>query len=800
MSSLCLLAAHRVAVGTSRHHAESASSFMLRRRPGVAIIPRSDGTVLNSRCQHTELRPPRWCGLDVYPKYSASCLTKVDVYRSFSTATIETIASPSDDRSNYDSTKSTADESADQTRRTARRRRKSNPSTDQPQPSRLSQKEESMLPPLAESDYDPRHVVEQIKLASGWNQGRIPGQLNSSLSNRKFKERKWDYDFVRSAVDLYERHLHYVLNHLNSKGFKEVNKQENDEQSTNSTLIFAGIHPSPEKCNDTEVLVAASTLATAVRALTRSRLDTPLLSKRIRDIERLIGSIGWTPITEGLSYRLLEANGKAGNVRRTLALLELRRLRGYAPRETLDDVANRDQDDDSGNLQHMMPGEKEFTHVITSIQSAQLPLRRSRNIYLHESTFSESSLDNPTRYLDAILINMSQRGVPLRPHMAARMLNCYSSTGRTGRALHYFYKVVRDPIEEDGVYIPGPHPTHLGKEGLEEWKNKRRGEGMGRLLVPRDVSSNQTPKDSTGRTAYEELEAMMADDEEVNLKTRVRMNMHPPPPFHKIPSAVKGAPLFQSRDRSPFSHMLSSQSPTEENQQPAAKPFKKPLTKFEWELERDWSLSLTAAFAFADSLTHGACGHDPIELDLPCWNALIKACCYRGAFHRALKILNETMPQKGIDPDSFSYNTILAGLARVGDITTLRELLVNMTNKNVPVDKYTVQAMADGLLNMGDIAGASSIVQDIFNQHDALPPYTTQLKIIEFALANGLIFEAKRHVYFIQQLWKWQPSPHHSKSFCSVMEATKRNPKLNKDALQKLFRYFGEDLNDKDFF
>jgi len=395
---------------------------------------------------------------------------------------------------------------------------------------------------------------------------------------------------------------------------------------------------------------------------------------------------------------------------------------------------------------------------------------------------------------------MSQRGVPLRPHLAARMLNCYSSAGRTGRALHYFYKVVRDPIEEDGVYIPGPHPTHLGKEGLEEWKNTRRGEGMGRLLVPRDVSSNQTPENEAESNAYEKLEAMKADDDEVNLKTRLRMNMHPPPPFHKIPSAVKGAPLFQSRDHRPFSHMLPSQSPTEENQQPAAKPLKKPMTKFEWELERDWSLSLTAAFAFADSLTHGACGHDPIELDLACWNALIKACCYRGAFHRALKLLNETMPQKGIEPDSFSYNTILAGLARVGDISTLRDLLVNMTNKNIPIDKYTVQAMADGLLNMGDIGGASSIVQDIFNQHDALPPYTTHLKIIEFALANGLIFEAKRHVYFVQQLWKWQPSQHHSKSFCTMMEATKRNPKLSKDALQKLFRYFGEDLNDRDFF
>jgi pentatricopeptide repeat protein len=716
-------------------------------------------------------------------------------------------------------------DSAEEPSRICRTRRKSNQPDNQ---------NASLLPPLTEAEYDPKATVKQIHKASAWDQGKTLGERNSNIPNRKVKERKWDYEFVRSAVDLYERHLQYVVNHLKTNGSADL-KQEH----MNSRLLFANIHPDPEKCNDTDILVSPSTLASAVRALTRSRLDTPLVSKRIREIERLIGSIGWTPITEGLSYRLLEANGKAGNVRRTLALLELRRRRGYEP------------------------AQKEFIHVITSIQAAQLPLRRARNIYLHESALAEGSLDNPTRYLDAILVNMSQRGVPLTPELAAQMLNCYSSTGRTGRALHYFYKMVHDPIEEDGVYIPGPHPTHLGKEGLEEWKNKKRGEGMGRLLIPCDVNNSQAEKDDGQSNAYEELEAMKADDDESNIKTRVRMNMHPPPPFHKIPSAIKGAPVFQSS--------------IDEKQQSTTNTLSKPMTKLEHELERDFSLSLTAAFAFADSLTHGACGHDPIELNATAWNALIKACCYRGAFHRALKILNETMPQKGVEPDSYSYNTILAGLARVvrrgvcqicylntglkmhlfvtlqGDITSLKELLVKMTNIGIPVDKYTVQAMADGLLNIGDVSGASSIVQVRFvaiftlihcsalcsNPHSkqclsnrtfsintmlfhrklvvfyriclilqvhlltVCAPhhsYTTHLKIIEFALANGLIFEAKRHVYFVQQLWKWQPSQHHSESFCNVMEATKRNPKLNKDALQRLFRYFGEELNERDFF
>jgi len=293
-------------------------------------------------------------------------------------------------------------------------------------------------------------------------------------------------------------------------------------------------------------------------------------------------------------------------------------------------------------------------------------------------------------------------------------------------------------------------------------------------------------------------------------RTKTRMIMHPPPPFHKIPSAVKGknvgdpfsssfdvTSVASSSDYASSDDATGSQTTATTNNNNNKKTTK---TKYEWELDREWSLSLTAAFAFADSLTHGACGHDPIELDVRGWNCLIKACCHRGAIHRALKIVNETMPQKGIEPDSFSYNTLLAGLARVGDVPSLREYLVNMTNRNIPIDKYTVQAVADGYLNMGDIAEASTAVQDIFNQHDTLPPYTTHLKIIEFALANGLVFEAKRHVYFLQQLWKWEPMDHHGEEFVWRMRATQRNPKLRKKALQKLFRYFHEELHDNDFF
>ena len=720
---------------------------------------------------------------------------------------------------------------------TRRRHNTNSNQTDKPSSSSL----QPSLQPLTAEQYDPSNAAEQIYQCSFFNQGKRFGQQDSNVKQykvRRYSERKWDYKTVRAALENYERHLQFVFDHLNAQKEKH-NKQKNDNGNkneeggkssssssvTNINDMIATISPNPTKCTSTHRLLSSRTLSNAIRALTRSKLDTPLLSQRIRDIERLVGQIGWTPITEELSYRLLEANGKGGNVRRTLALLELRRRRGYKARENEEMNAKTFQkrggaDDDGAKSEGVMifaPGEKEFIHAITSIQSAQLPLRRSRNIYLHESTLSESSLDNPTRYLDAILLNMAQRNVPLRPSVAARMLACYASTGRTGRGLHYFYKVMRDPIEEDGYYIPGPHPTHLGREELKGWKDEKRRMGAGRYLslFTNEDKEEEGDKDEQSTDGVAENAIASIDDDnddaslEGNEKKKVRMILHPPPPFQKIPSAVKDKSIsFEtalSRNPIPYKPPINIEKDHRGSSSSSQNDKNKPRTmksKYEWELEREWSLSLTAAFAFADSLTHGACGHDPIELDVASWNSLIKACCYRGAFHRALKIINETMPQRGIEPDTYSYNTLLAGLARVGDINYLKEYLMSMTNKTnqLSIDKYTVQAMADGFLNVGDISGASSMVQDIFNQHNTLPPYTTHLKIIEFALSNGLIFEAKRHVYFIQQLWKWEPMKHHEEEFVEMVMLYKRNPKLSKEALQRLFRHFHEDLHDEDFF
>jgi hypothetical protein len=100
---------------------------------------------------------------------------------------------------------------------------------------------------------------------------------------------------------------------------------------------------------------------------------------------------------------------------------------------------------------------------------------------------------------------------------------------------------------------------------------------------------------------------------------------------------------------------------------------------------------------------------------------------------------------------------------------------------------------------LGDLPGGVTVVQDFFNQHSALPPYTTHIKILEFCLARGMMYEAKRYVYFLQQLWRWEPNEYHSEEFIKQMRATQRNSQLQKPALKQLFAYFGERLEDSDF-
>lgn len=256
------------------------------------------------------------------------------------------------------------------------------------------------------------------------------------------------------------------------------------------------------------------------------------------------------------------------------------------------------------------------------------------------------------------------------------------------------------------------------------------------------------------------------------LKVKIKHNKYSAP-YYKVPAQAKGK-LFSAATE-------------------AAR------IKIDLESEPDYSRTLAAAFAFCDSLEHGACGHKPLKLDTGTYNALIKACVHRGALWRAMNVLDTVMPNSNCVPNNISFNLILGGLAAVGDVTTTQEYFRRMMDAGLRPDPFTIRAIVDGLLNLGDVTAAVTVVQDFFNQHNVLPPYQTHLKVLEFCLGRDMAYEAKRYCYFLQQLWYWTPNDYHHPSFIRLMRATQRNTQLQKPALKKLFAYFGEELKDEDF-
>jgi pentatricopeptide repeat protein len=456
-------------------------------------------------------------------------------------------------------------------------------------------------------------------------------------------------------------------------------------------------------------LLSAENVIHAFKILLKCQYDPDTLSTRVREWEKSLGKIKQTPLTDHLSLRLLTANGKAGNVGRTLSLLQLRKARGYRPRN------------------------REFVYAITSLHAANWKQRSSRNIFIADA--DQPAVDNPTRWLDAILLNMSERQYPLTTNMANRMLDCYSA-GRTGKAAHHFYRVVRE----------GVPPT----------------------------PENESPViQNTQEMPHDWFYFPMTGYKYQPIRVKVRYNREMPP-FFKVPAQVRGKLLYQ---------------PDSE----------RGVLKLDLENEPEYSIPLAAAFAFAESLQHGACGHDPIQLNRGSYIGLIKACVHRGALWRAMHVLDTTMPAADIKPNAVCYNLILSGLAVVGDVVMAQEYYTKMFNAGIKPDAYTVRAIVDGLLNVGDVQGAITVVQDFFNQHSVLPHYTTHTKILELCLGQNLIYEAKRYVYFIQQLWRWEPNQYHDEKFIKLMRATQRNTQLQKPALKKLFAYFGEELSEADF-
>ena len=503
-------------------------------------------------------------------------------------------------------------------------------------------------------------LLSNLQQASLFNQGNHQDSSNGTKQNKRSNKNLWDIDQCRNVALEYDRALH----------------QGHPEALTSQAALLA------------------------FRVLLRCHYSPEQLRRKVRSWEKALGKYKQTNLTSQLSLRLLEANGKAGNVGRVLHLLHLRR--------------------------HDPPTHREFFWALTALQAA----RHGTDNYLR-GTHEQPPLDNPTRWLDAILLHMAKRNFALQPRLARHMLECYAAGGKTGKLVHHFYRIQRKSVDA----LPPEERPEYTDEMPHEWD--------GQTYRPFQV--------------------------------RLRYNDKSEPPYYKVPAQAKGQIFQPAGDGGPE------------------------RTKLQLETEPEYSPTLAAAFAFADSLQHGACGHKPIVLDVHCYNALIKACVQRGALWRAMQVLDVTMPSADCTPNNVSYLLLLNGLAAVGDVTTIQEYFHKLQAQGLTVDPFVVRAIVNGLLNVGDASAAVTVVQDFFNQHNVLPPYYVHTRILEVCLARDLVYEAKRHLYFLQQLWHWQPNEYHDTKFVKLMRATQNNTQLQKPALQKIFAYFGVRLQESDF-
>lgn len=121
---------------------------------------------------------------------------------------------------------------------------------------------------------------------------------------------QWKPERCLAAFENYHNHLKYSSQH----GGRRTTSHDGDD-GYGSSIVYS-----------------SATAVLAIRCLVKSKLPTHSLRNRIRDVERTMGLLADPiPMTEALSFVLLEAHGKAGNVGRAMSLLEYRRLQNCRP-------------------------------------------------------------------------------------------------------------------------------------------------------------------------------------------------------------------------------------------------------------------------------------------------------------------------------------------------------------------------------------------------------------------------------------------------------------------------------------
>ena len=172
--------------------------------------------------------------------------------------------------------------------------------------------------------------------------------------------------------------------------------------------------------------------------------------------------------------------------------------------------------------------------------------------------------------------------------------------------------------------------------------------------------------------------------------------------------------------------------------------------------------SIDEAQSFIETFTtEGYMDHSRVEGSEEMYSDIIKAACLANHEERALEILESMEMWYNIKPTAISYEPIVYNYSSLKHSRSIaQDILTMMVNQNVKISTNIVDTLVDGYLRpVEDNIEALDLVQDLFNMHAVRPSPSKLLDILDISLRRKDVFEARRVVVVIKQMFESSELP-----------------------------------------
>lgn len=166
---------------------------------------------------------------------------------------------------------------------------------------------------------------------------------------------------------------------------------------------------------------------------------------------------------------------------------------------------------------------------------------------------------------------------------------------------------------------------------------------------------------------------------------------------------------------------------------------------------------LRRAEEFLQNMKEGWLGHPPVGVNACAVRELVKALCVLGREGDAWELLRHSGDRLGVAATGGCYEPLLFLYGGIkGEPTLAEDVLIEVVNKGLAVTDAAVDSLVLGYIRGGDLSEALEKMHDLFNQHRARPTVSTLLLLLDSSLEGGDLFEARRVVAFVREVFSQQ--------------------------------------------